>query len=102
MSTKSNLTLGSVGTMLRWENESVRVWNLILEPGESSPWHQHTMDYVVVAMEADSLRVEFEDGTVEERVPKQGDVVFYPRHQVHRAINTGKVRYSNTIIELKD
>ena len=59
------------------------------------------MDYVVVAVEAESLRVEFEDGTVKERAPKQGDAVFHPKHQVHRAINTGKGRYSNTIIELK-
>ena len=101
MSTKSDLILGNVGTILRWENERVRVWNLILEPGESSPWHLHTMDYVVVAVEAESLRVEFEDGTVEERAPKQGDAVFHSKHQLHQAINTGKGRYSNTILELK-
>ena len=30
--------LGDVGAHFLFENEHVKVWSLVLEPGESSPW----------------------------------------------------------------
>ncbi len=36
----------SVGTELLFENEVVRVWSMELAPGQQSPYHEHTLDYV--------------------------------------------------------
>ena len=94
--------LGDVGTRFLFENERVKVWSLVLEPGKASPWHHHTMDYITVVSEAGTLRVEFNDGTLEERRFKLGDVNFRPKHSIHRVTNTGKTRYGNAIIELKE
>lgn len=37
-----------VGTTLLFENDRVRVWELVLAPGEESPRHVHDCDYVFV------------------------------------------------------
>lgn len=94
--------MGEVGTQFLFENERVKVWNLVLEPGEASPWHHHNTEYVIVVTEPGSLRVEREDGTAEEREYRQGEIIYRPKHLVHRAINIGKARYCNAIIELKE
>lgn len=37
-----------VGTELLFENDRVRVWQMILAPGESSEMHRHEHDYLFV------------------------------------------------------
>jgi hypothetical protein len=37
-----------IGTELLFENEAVRVWSMELAPGEDSPFHRHTRDYLFV------------------------------------------------------
>jgi beta-alanine degradation protein BauB len=36
----------NVGTELLFENDRVRVWDMTLEPGQSSELHRHLSDYV--------------------------------------------------------
>ena len=93
--------LGDVGTEFQYENEHARVWSLILEPGEASPWHHHTMHYFFIVTEAGTLRAEYHDNTSRERGYTLGEVVTGQKDSVHRVINVGTVRYSNAIIELK-
>ena len=38
----SERQLGDVGTEMQWEDEHVMTWDLVLEPGQSSDWHQHS------------------------------------------------------------
>ena len=40
--------LGNIGSELLFENDHVRVWNMVLEPGESCKMHRHKLDYVWV------------------------------------------------------
>jgi beta-alanine degradation protein BauB len=40
--------LGNIGTELLFENQKIRVWQMLLAPGESSPLHRHLHDYVWV------------------------------------------------------
>ena len=56
--------LGDVGTQLLWEDEHVKTWDLVLEPGQSSDWHRHSMPYVFTVTRAGRLRTEYEDGSV--------------------------------------
>ena len=38
----------NIGTELLFENDRVRVWNMVLQPGEESPLHRHEGDYIFV------------------------------------------------------
>ena len=93
--------LGDVGTRFVYENEHVKVWDLVLESGEASSWHHHLMHYVFVVTEPGTLRAEYEDGIATERHYNLGEVVMGEKDSVHRVINTGQARYSNAIVEMK-
>ena len=94
--------LGDIASVVLFENERIKIWNLIVEPGEASPWHLHERDYVTVVVEGGGLTVEFDDGASETRPSKVGDWNFRGTHQAHRVINNTPRRYKNVLIELKD
>jgi beta-alanine degradation protein BauB len=65
----------NVGTELLFENDRVRVWQMLLAPGESSEMHRHEHDYLFVhltrtklesrAPDSDEVRMfDCEDGFV--------------------------------------
>ena len=94
-----------VGTKLLFENDRVRVWDLCLEPGESSGLHRHTEDYLYVVIGGGRLRGASADGTSSEpREMADGEVVFreIPDEDVHEAINVGDAPWRNIIVELKE
>ena len=93
--------LGPVATTLLFENEGVRIWNLVVEPGQASPWHLHDLDYVLVTAEGVGLTIEYEDGTVESRETQVGRWAFHKHHTTHRVINHTNARYKNVLIEFK-
>ena len=93
--------LGDVGTHFLYENDHVKAWNLILEPGQSSPWHHHTMHYLFVVTEPGSLRAEYDNGSSSVGEYTLGQVVMGQKDSVHRVTNVGSARYSNAIVELK-
>ena len=94
--------LGEIATTVLFENERVKIWNLIVEPGAASPWHLHERDYVTVIVEGGGLTTEYDDGTTEERPSRVGDWVYHPSHRVHRVLNGTPHRYKNVLVELKD
>ena len=96
-----SMELGDVGTDFLFENDHVKTWSLVLEPGQSSPWHRHTMQYLFIVTEAGRLRAEFEDGTSSDRDYALGEVVMGQKDSVHRVTNIGSARYSNAIVELR-
>lgn len=49
--------LGPIGDRVLFEDEQIRVWEMVLEPGERSPMHHHEHDYIVV-VEGDHVTVE--------------------------------------------
>ena len=100
--TRGDEPLGEIASVVLVENERVKIWNLIVEPGESSPWHLHARDYITVAVEGAGLTVEYEDGATEESVSEVGTWRFRDRHRVHRVTNHTDTRYKNVLIELKD
>ena len=38
---KGDEVLGDIATTALLENERVKVWTLIVDPGEASAWHHH-------------------------------------------------------------
>ncbi|MDA1228051.1 MAG: hypothetical protein O3A33_08840 [Chloroflexi bacterium] len=98
---RGNEPLGDVASQVLFENDKVKIWNLIVEPGEASGWHLHGRDYVTVVVEGDGLVAEFDDGTSRENPSSPGTWRYHDDHQVHRVVNNSATRYKNVLIELK-
>jgi len=68
----------NVGSRKLLENDRVCVWELVLKPGETSPVHTHTRDYVFYVLQGapaelfDSTLRSLGTGEV-----KSGDVVYF-------------------------
>jgi hypothetical protein len=106
--TADDRVLGAVGTRLVWENERVRIWEMVLEPGARSAVHEHTLDYLLVPLAGDRIGVDVEpDSTGAYResgdfpVPV-GKATFVARGGIETAVNTGEATYREILIELKD
>ena len=91
--------LGHVGSRVLFENERVRVWEMKLAPGERSDVHRHDLDYLLVFLAGDRIRVEPEPETngpytdaLEFDVPV-GRTVFVERGGVETAVNAGREHY---------
>ena len=52
---------GNPGTLL-FENDQVRVWELILKPGEYCLWHNHPYDHLLVITEGCRVEGQAHDG----------------------------------------
>ena len=98
----TNELLGDVATNVLFENGRVKIWNLIVEPGESSDWHLHSRDYITVVVEGGGLKVEFDDGTVSDSPSEPGTWTYHGDHRPHRVTNDRDKRYVNVLVELKD
>jgi quercetin dioxygenase-like cupin family protein len=95
-----------VGTRLLFENDRVRVWDLCLEPGESTGLHRHETDYLYVAIGGGTLQGVAADGTKRPlSTMADGEVRFRPigkDGEIHEAINVGDAPWRNIVVELKD
>ena len=99
------------------ENESQRIWNFTLEPGQMTSMHRHDFDYSFVAIKPSQLEVFGEDGTrlfefwaTEASLkingdflePTDGDVTLpYKVPRVHAARNIGSDTYHEILFESK-
>jgi hypothetical protein len=92
---------GPVGTRILFENDRVRVWEVMLEPGEHLPLHHHTLPYLVVTIEAAHVRVVESDGQIYEPTDDPGSITFREAGQIHELHNISTSRYANRLIEIK-
>ncbi|GAA1649616.1 cupin domain-containing protein [Georgenia ruanii] len=99
----TEITLVGVGTSVILDTPVVRVWDVVLPPGGTHPWHQHHNPYVVLSVAGSSGRMDWLDGTEPRHVSEySGGAVFRPVSPIHRLTNTGGTRYRNRLLELKD
>lgn len=94
-----------VGTRVLFENDRVRVWDLRLEPGESTGLHRHESDYLYVVIGDGELQSVHADGTTDApRKMSDGDVRFREviGETTHAAVNTGDQPWRNIVVELKE
>lgn len=101
-------TLGGVGTKVLFENDRVKVWELLLQPGERSDVHKHEMDHLLIEIDGDKVAVEPEDDSegpykdyLEGEVIK-GMVIPVDRGGIETAVNIGTKPFHEIIVELKD
>src|SRR3990170_7496484 len=52
-----------LGTTLWFENDRIRVWEVLLQPGERGPFHAHTSNYFWTVVEPSRGLQRFADGT---------------------------------------
>lgn len=52
-----------LGTSVWFENHRIRVWEVLLQPGERGPFHAHTSNYFWTVVEAGRGLQHFADGT---------------------------------------
>ena len=85
------------------ENQRVKVVHWLLQPGEGSPIHTHTLDHLGVTLQGSNLRDVAADGTVvKESVDQAGFVDFGPGNgQTHSFVNVGKTTFEAISIDLK-
>jgi hypothetical protein len=96
--------LGPVAGTVVSENERVRIWEMVLAPGEASALHRHDLDYIIVLLAGD--RIAAVPGPGSTRGPREAEVVagraFYlSGGETEWAVNTGREPYRELVIELK-
>ncbi len=94
--------LGQVADRVVFENERVRIWEMTLEPGEASDFHEHTLDYLLCVIEGESVDADFDGGRSIQIPVQPGTTIFVPKGNREVAINRSGVRYREILIELKD
>jgi beta-alanine degradation protein BauB len=94
------MCFGPPGTALLFENERTRVWEVLLEPGETLAMHAHELPYVVITVEGGECLITKEDGSELAISPRPGDWE-YKRPEVHALRNVGTTRFRNRFVEFK-
>jgi hypothetical protein len=98
-----NETTHRVGTKLLFENDRVRVWELVLGPGEESPRHEHACDYVFVHLTKSRIAL-LRPGKEPETSEEPAGFVQYTdvgQGIVHAIKNVGDGEHREILVELK-
>ncbi|AHK36131.1 hypothetical protein OPAG_06916 [Rhodococcus opacus PD630] len=94
---------GDPGTLIL-ENERVRIWELVMKPGEICNWHIHEFDHLLVLVNGGDVTATLADGATIEAPFPDNVVLFVPKGtQPEIAKNTSPDRtLRELIIEFKD
>ena len=84
----------------KFENELMRVWDVTVPAGDTTLWHIHRHDNVVVTLGEARLRIETAGAAPGESLWKFGEARFGKATYVHRAMNVGVTPFHNFTIEL--
>lgn len=100
--------LGDVASRVLFENDRVRMWEMTLAPGEKSATHRHDLDYMLIFLEGNRIRVDVEPDSagpyaesMEFDVPV-GHAVYVEKGGIETAVNAGTSPYREILIELKE
>jgi len=97
--------LGDVAQTVLFEDDNVRIWSLVLEPGQGSDLHTHELDYYLCISDGDRIAglMPKGDGHASYVVglPEAGNTVGIKKGATEWAVNVGKQTYREILIELK-
>ena len=99
---------GDVATRLLFENDRVKIWEMVLEPGADGVLHRHDLDHILVQIDGDRMAVvpdpesksAYNDYLEADVIP--GQYFYIERGGIEVARNIGKRTYHEILIELKD
>jgi hypothetical protein len=94
---------GGLGDLL-FENSRVRIWQLILAPGETCAWHRHDMEHLLIVVDGCSVGTKLANGMTRELDIADGTVLVQSRKdQAEIAWNSSAGRtLRELIVEFKD
>ena len=106
--------MADVATRKLLENEKVAVWEMVLEPGESTGVHTHEHSYIIQVLESSTLEatdaegnsaglLELNEGETYWVPVENGEVVLGDLRApaTHNAKNVGANRYREILVEVK-
>lgn len=107
--------MAEVATKKLYENEKVVVWEMVLEPGESSGLHTHSRSYLFYVLEGSTGEVTDKDGKHCGTLTMESGFTMYLRLQgqelvasedfripiTHSARNVGSTRFREILVETK-
>lgn len=85
---------------LLFENENVRVYDVIVPPGEATLFHVHAVDYVYITLGDAALKSEVQGQQPTDLPARRGEVRFTAGPITHRVQNVGTTPFHNITVEL--
>lgn len=85
---------------MKFENEYVRVFDVLVPAGDATLFHTHANDYVFVTLGDVNLEAEVMGGPQAELNLKNGEVRFTKGPITHRVTNSSIFRFRNLTIEI--
>ena len=98
----ANDALGGVASTVIFEDDRIRIWEMTLEPGESSDWHHHGHDYYLAILSGDRVAGVSKDSFQVFGIPETGNTVGVAHGSTEWALNVGQKTYREILFELKD
>ena len=96
--------VGNVAQRLLFEDESVKIWDMRLAPGEGSDLHRHEHDYYLVMLEGDMIGgVSPESEGTEPfamALPPGGTTMSIPKGALEWSVNTGQETFYELVIDV--
>ena len=82
------------------QRDDLVIRRLVLEPGESTPWHTDVCRRFSVIVQGEQLRIEFRDSGEQFVVTVHPGMADWdePDPRAHRAINAGSIPYEEVVI----
>jgi beta-alanine degradation protein BauB len=95
-----------LGTSVWFENDRIRVWEVLLEPGERGAFHSHTTNYFWTVVEGSQGLQRYSDGTFVVRDYLVGETKYLEHSEddylIHDLENVGDTRLRFVTVELLD
>jgi quercetin dioxygenase-like cupin family protein len=85
---------------LKFENDMVRVFDVIVPPGDATLFHTHASDYTFVSIGDANLKAEVMGSAPVDLVLKDGEARFTKGPVTHRVANLGGAPFRNITIEI--
>ena len=106
--------MADIATKKIFENDKIAIWEMVLEPGESTGVHTHSHDFVFYVIEGTTAEVTDKDGNVLGKLElKAGDTMSFRLQgeefvagefrvpATHSARNIGTTRFREILVETK-
>ena len=103
-----------IATKKIFQNDKIAIWEMVLEPGESTGVHTHSHDYVFYVIEGSTVEVTDKDGNLLGKLEvKAGETMFFRLEgqelvagdwripATHSARNVGSTRFREILVETK-
>lgn len=85
---------------MKFENQYVRVFDVVVPPGDATLFHTHANDYAFVSIGDANLKAEVLGGQPGDLVLKDGEVRFTKGVITHRVTNVSDAPFRNITIEI--